>query len=566
MATSPSPATPLGPRPQFDFPVIHENPCGWGPSEVPEQFKDTPYQPFSTGDRLGKVADWSGSLYQDRRSANKYGNVYGVGGKEYIYHHAEDESTFQLVDTSRLQKHMYQKPRAKFNQQKIRRDREKREERRMGGKQQVGKGKLRDIDRARQQHHKRMKKFMRHGNYDRNPVTMKPRQPSLKVRSSWEVKYEIEFNQLSKLNFKPPDAEELRIAGTLGIYDSTKEKKIGIKTPHVLNVYDRVYHKVTTTDDPVIRDLAKSPECSDCRVFATDTILATLMTCARSKYSWDIVADRIGNFLFLDKRDDSQFDYLTVSETAKDPPQEEEGMNCPQNLSIEATYVNQNFSQQMLLEGKTYNLPHPNPFSGEDPGSEEPGKVASVAYRYLKWQLGGDIGLVARCEFDAIMPGTSGNCYINIKALNEWDPKQSGGVDWRKKLDSQRGAVLATELKNNSCKIAKWAMCSILAGSSFIKFGYVSRKHPVDPKTHQILGVQQVKPAELADQMMLDVPNAWGVLHAIVDACLEQPEGKYVILKDPNQAVIRIYQIPSEALDSESESSSEESEEEEDLN
>ena len=30
-------------------------------------------------------------------------------------------------------------------QQKIRRDREKREERRMGGKQQVGKGKLRDM-------------------------------------------------------------------------------------------------------------------------------------------------------------------------------------------------------------------------------------------------------------------------------------------------------------------------------------------------------------------------------------------------------------------------------------
>ena len=47
----------------------------------------------------------------------------------------------------------------------------------------------------------------------------------------------------------------------------------------------------------------------------------------------------------------------------------------------------------------------------------------------------------------------------------------SGGVDWRKKLDSQRGAVLATELKNNSCKIAKWAMAAILAGSHFIKFG-----------------------------------------------------------------------------------------------
>ena len=47
----------------------------------------------------------------------------------------------------------------------------------------------------------------------------------------------------------------------------------------------------------------------------------------------------------------------------------------------------------------------------------------------------------------------------------------SGGVDWRSKLDTQRGAVLATELKNNSCKLAKWTVNSLLAGSDLIKFG-----------------------------------------------------------------------------------------------
>jgi len=46
-------------------------------------------------------------------------------------------------------------------------------------------------------------------------------------------------------------------------------------------------------------------------------------------------------------------------------------------------------------------------------------------------------------------------------------------VDWRAKLDSQRGAVLATELKNNSCKIAKWTASALLAGSDIIKFGCV---------------------------------------------------------------------------------------------
>ena len=45
---------------------------------------------------------------------------------------------------------------------------------------------------------------------------------------------------------------------------------------------------------------------------------------------------------------------------------------------------------------------------------------------------------------------------LTIKALNEWDSSVSGGVDWRGKLDSQKGAVLATEMKNNSCKLAKW--------------------------------------------------------------------------------------------------------------
>ena len=43
--------------------------------------------------------------------------------------------------------------------------------------------------------------------------------------------------------------------------------------------------------------------------------------------------------------------------------------------------------------------------------------------RYVKWNLGRGIGLVARCEYDAIMPTQQGKVFINIKALNEWDSK-----------------------------------------------------------------------------------------------------------------------------------------------
>jgi hypothetical protein len=44
---------------------IHDNPVGWGPFSSYET--DIPYQPFSKADPLGKVADWTGNAYQDRR-------------------------------------------------------------------------------------------------------------------------------------------------------------------------------------------------------------------------------------------------------------------------------------------------------------------------------------------------------------------------------------------------------------------------------------------------------------------------------------------------------------------
>ena len=40
---------------EFRLPHIQDNVNGWGPCQVPEKFKDMPYQPFSKSDRLGKV-------------------------------------------------------------------------------------------------------------------------------------------------------------------------------------------------------------------------------------------------------------------------------------------------------------------------------------------------------------------------------------------------------------------------------------------------------------------------------------------------------------------------------
>jgi len=69
--------------------------------------------------------------------------------------------------------------------------------------------------------------------------------------------------------------------------------------------------------------------------------------------------------------------------------------------------------------------------------------------------------------------------YAMVRALNEWDPRSPpvGTGDWRKKLESQPGAVLATEMKNNNCKLAKWTCQAIMAGAKVIKIAYVARNN-----------------------------------------------------------------------------------------
>merc|ERR1719334_170597 len=357
----------------------------------------------------------------------------------------------------------------------------------------------------------------------------------------------MDFVRLSKLNLpNVAEPDDLLQCGSLEFYDKVYDR-VNVKNERPLQRIDRIFHTVTTTDDPVIRRLVKTE--AKANVFVTDAILATLMCAGRSAYSWDIVVQKIGGKVFLDKRDNTEFDLLTVSETSAEPPQEEgSNLNSPRNLALEATFVNHNFSQQVLKsDGEKYKFDMDNPFVDAD----EEGEVASVAYRYRKWSLGNDLNLICRCELDAVQQGSNNELqFINLKALNEWDSRHSGGVDWRQKLDTQRGAVLANELKNNACKLAKWTVQSILAGADNLKFGYVTRYNVKDSSRHVILGTQQFKPQEFANQINLSMDNAWGILRCIVDICMKLPDGKFLIMKDPNKPMIRLYDIPDNTFDS----------------
>lgn len=181
-------------------------------------------------------------------------------------------------------------------------------------------------------------------------------------------------------------------------------------------------------------------------------------------------------------------DYPSVNENASDPPLENEKdtLNSPSALSLEATYINQNFAFQVVREDteSRVELEHPNPFYS--PEETEP--LASCAYRYRKFDLSitedEDVQIIVRTEVDSFVKAANPNdedTFITVKTLNEFDSRAqgSGGApDWRTKLDSQRGAVVATEMKNNSSKLARWAVQSILAGAEQMKMGCVPSPLP----------------------------------------------------------------------------------------
>lgn len=353
---------------------------------------------------------------------------------------------------------------------------------------------------------------------------------------------QIPFSTFTKLSFSVPDQpEDLLVCGALEYYDRTFDRVNPKNDRRLERFKSRNFFKVTTTDDPVIRRLANEDKAT---VFATDAILSALMCAPRSVYSWDIVIQRVGNKLFFDKRDGSQLDLLSVNETSTESlPDVKEDINSAHSLAIEATYINQNFSQQVLVrDGNKMTFEEPNPFASE--GEE----VASVAYRYRRWKLDDDMYLVARCEVHAVSDVKGQTSFLTLNALNEFDSKYTG-VDWRQKLETQRGAVLATELKNNANKLAKWTAQALLASADMMKLGYVSRIHPRDHFNHTILSVVGYKPKDFAAQINLNTSNMWGIVKSIVDLCMKLSEGKYVLVKDPVKPQVRIYEVPADAFE-----------------
>ncbi|KAF2663062.1 eukaryotic translation initiation factor 3 subunit D [Lophiostoma macrostomum CBS 122681] len=542
---------------------------GWGPPVSTETMLDgVPYAPYSKADKLGRMADWTDGKDRDRGGRQNYGGrnyrdqqVYGANQSTnpFAIQAAEEEATFSVVDNTRTSTRTRGFGRGGGT---VFRGRGQR-----GGQtQRGGRGTFQRVGgRGGQQYDNRGGRGGRGGRRFgwRDDKPQRNRDASVQVKPDWTVLEEIDFARLAKLNLETGDGEDLDNYGFLHWYDRSYDKQPGAKTSERrLNVLERAAYNVTTSSDPIIQELAEKDEAT---IFTTDSILSMLMCSTKSVYSWDIVISRRGNKVFIDKRDASNLDMVTVNENATDAPLEisegnKDSMNSPGALMLEATHINNVFPLQVVNESQKLSLANEHPFYNPDVESDPP---ASKAYKYRRFDLSLErdeepLHLIVRTELDAVAKNSINgeDQYLTIKALNEFDNKaqgSGGALDWRSKLASQRGAVLATEMKNNSCKLARWAVQAILAKADSMKLGFVSRANPKNNNDHVILGVLTNKPRDFATQMALNLNNGWGIVRTIVDMCLKMEEGKYVLVKDPNKPVLRLYSVPENTFEEEAE-------------
>ena len=57
-------------------------------------------------------------------------------------------------------------------------------------------------------------------------------------------------------------------------------------------------------------------------------------------------------------------------------------------------------------------------------------------------------------------------------------------------------------------------------------YRYITRFKIKDSSRHVILGSQQFKPLEFANQINLSMDNAWGIVRCIIDLVMQQKDGK----------------------------------------
>ena len=371
--------------------------------------------------------------------------------------------------------------------------------------------------------------------------------PSIPVdEENWKLVAEIELSELTGVTFEPVDEDDLLLAGSLLPFNPTFARIVPRSAVPLQRYESKQWFAASTTEDPILNRLIDEGAGD---VYATDSILSVLMACNKSVYGWDILVKKVDGKLIFDKRADSKLDYLSVNESHSDTLSEDkDSINHAEHLSLEATVISHNFSEQSLLPQPPMDFAEANPFLSSLNAGNEP---AHVAFRYRSYGLGGGVKLIARSSINgySVKAGDSDNpSYFITRVLNEFDSKLSSSVEWKQKLDTQTGAALAIEMKNNAFRLARYVSEMAVSGADEVKLGFVSRVNSRNSYKHAVLMCKAYDPDTFASSINIRVKALWGSLKVLVDRLRALDDGSYLLWRNPNKQTIHVYSIPHDAF------------------
>ncbi|CAB4295600.1 unnamed protein product [Prunus armeniaca] len=232
----------------FEVGGVPFNPDGWGPPDsatTPTTTSNLPlnvhFTPSSRAEKLGRIAYWTCTFNNLAWSNNPSDLVFDFSNDESFLASADDDVLFRLVDRKVSPRPRFG-PKWQFQQ-----------------RQQLPHCCDEEVEAKKTRGREGAARRDRQYNMNRSNVNV-PRQP-----------------------------EDLLLCGGLEFYDRSCYQIMPKNEQRLWRFKNRNFFKVTTTDDPIIRRLANKDKAT---VFATDTILSTLMCAPRSIYPWDIVVQR----------------------------------------------------------------------------------------------------------------------------------------------------------------------------------------------------------------------------------------------------------------------------------
>lgn len=548
MPSEPKPRFELGELPNWEWHPKAES-CS-----VVKQFQCLPYSlipfgQFNKRDGIHEISNWYSEKYNNaRRGFMANTAVEGaVAGQD-----AWDDQYTTVFDSSQVTKAKNRRS-YKANQKQRRLAQNKKIERSQANKTKISRAYGENTKAKRT---KRARNWRRgRKNFAWNSWWSKPKDPSVARRDHWNELHVIAMEDLEKATWKTALSAgvTIRQAGAIKEIDPKYEKFS--KAVHLRMKTELQRVDPTTSRDPILMQMKEEGLGN---VFATDTILSLLMTCWRSKFSWDIVADYEDGVIVFNKRRHSAISFPTVDENSnqtnnakyEDTPEH----NRQNALRQEADTINTKFQDQSHSPKPAIDWGQRDLFANN---LQPDKKLPAIGYIYRQFTMKGvDLQVVCRCEAHAYK-GKPENMY-HMRAMNQYCPRTSKSQDWKRELASKGRQVALNEYAKNNSKVARWGASAVLAGAKNIQLGWVARQNTSKSTAHDILKTETLPLRAYATTVGLKPKNMWAVLLLIVNKIRSMDEGRYVLMKDPNQQKIRFYRVNADEFENEDEGDEEE--------